>query len=223
MVNQWVEFVRKYAKDNNISYGCAVSEASPSYKKYKNNTNIKNMDKSTKKYKKTLKRAELEINAPQSKPIRFKKKDIDTNISQTEAIALYKTRPISVRVKQAAEKDELQYYLGSRIDKLDHLVDQYYLPPKLKLPPPNQRKPNVSNFWVDQKFERLRLENIEEVRTCLKTVGELQDKIYSARQAFQSGQLSYEDRGHLRLNMLSNIDLLQVCKDLITKYQKQSN
>ena len=54
MVNQWVEFVRKYAKDNNISYGCAVSEASPSYKKYKNNTNIKNMDKSTKKYKKTL-------------------------------------------------------------------------------------------------------------------------------------------------------------------------
>ena len=74
MVNQWVEFVRKYAKDNNISYGCAVSEASPSYKKYKNNTNIKNMDKSTKKYKKTLKRAELEINAPQSKPIRLKKK-----------------------------------------------------------------------------------------------------------------------------------------------------
>ena len=95
-------------------------------------------------------------------------------------------------------------------------------PPKLKIPPPNQRKPNVTNFWVDQKIELDRLKNIEEVRTCLKTVGELQDKIYSARQAFQSGQLSYEDRGHLRMNMLSNIDLLQVCKDLITKYQKES-
>ena len=90
MVNQWVEFVRKYAKDNNISYGCAVSEASPSYKKYKNNTNIKNMYKSAKKYKKNLKRAELEINAPQSKPIRFFLKDIDTNISQKEVVELNK-------------------------------------------------------------------------------------------------------------------------------------
>jgi len=27
MGNPWVEFVRAYAKDNNISYGCAISEA----------------------------------------------------------------------------------------------------------------------------------------------------------------------------------------------------
>jgi len=26
MVNQWVQFVRQFAKDNNISYGCAISE-----------------------------------------------------------------------------------------------------------------------------------------------------------------------------------------------------
>ena len=134
------------------------------------------MDKSTKKYKKTLKRAELEINATQSKQIRFNKNDIDTNISQKEAIALYKARPISVRVKQAANKDDLDNYLGSRIHKVGHLVDQYYLPPKLKLPPPNQRKPNVGKSWGKEKRERERLENIEEVRTCLKTVGELQDK-----------------------------------------------
>jgi len=82
-----------------------------------------------------------------------------------------------------------------------HLVDQYYLPPKLKLPPPNQRKPNVGKSWGEEKRERERLENIEEVRTCLKTVGELQDKIYSARQAFLSGQVQYEDRGHIRLYM----------------------
>ena len=27
MVNQWVQFVKKYARDNNITYGCAISEA----------------------------------------------------------------------------------------------------------------------------------------------------------------------------------------------------
>jgi hypothetical protein len=31
MVNQWVEHVRKYAKDNNISYMCAIEKAKASY------------------------------------------------------------------------------------------------------------------------------------------------------------------------------------------------
>jgi hypothetical protein len=31
MPNAWIEHVRKYARDNNISYGCAVSEARASY------------------------------------------------------------------------------------------------------------------------------------------------------------------------------------------------
>ena len=35
MVNQWVQFVRQYAKDNNISYGCAISEAGPAYRNMK--------------------------------------------------------------------------------------------------------------------------------------------------------------------------------------------
>jgi hypothetical protein len=33
MPNQWVEHVRKYAKDNNISYMCAITEAKGSYVK----------------------------------------------------------------------------------------------------------------------------------------------------------------------------------------------
>ena len=106
---------------------------------------------------------------------------------------------------------------------MGHLVDQYYLPPKLKLPPPNQRKPNVGKSWGEEKRERERLENIEEVRTCLKTVGELQDKIYSARQVFISGRHSYKEKRSLYRDMLSDLDLLQACKDLITKYQKESN
>ena len=35
MVNQWIVFVRQYAKDNNISYGCAISEAGPAYRNMK--------------------------------------------------------------------------------------------------------------------------------------------------------------------------------------------
>jgi hypothetical protein len=35
MRNAWVEFVRQYAKENNLSYGCAISEASPAYRKMK--------------------------------------------------------------------------------------------------------------------------------------------------------------------------------------------
>jgi predicted transcriptional regulator len=35
MVNQWVVFVRQYAKDNNISYGCAISEAGQAYRNMK--------------------------------------------------------------------------------------------------------------------------------------------------------------------------------------------
>ena len=33
MGNPWVEHVRKYAKDNNITYMCAITEASKKYKK----------------------------------------------------------------------------------------------------------------------------------------------------------------------------------------------
>ena len=30
-MTRWTEFVRAYAKDNNIAYGCALTEASDSY------------------------------------------------------------------------------------------------------------------------------------------------------------------------------------------------
>ena len=33
MSNQWVEHVRKYAKANNITYMCAITEASKTFKK----------------------------------------------------------------------------------------------------------------------------------------------------------------------------------------------
>ena len=41
MVNQWVEFLKQYAKDNNNSYGCAISEAGPAYRNMKQGGNSK--------------------------------------------------------------------------------------------------------------------------------------------------------------------------------------
>jgi len=41
MVNQWVQFVRQFAKDNYISYGCAISEAGPAYRNMKQGGNSK--------------------------------------------------------------------------------------------------------------------------------------------------------------------------------------
>jgi FKBP-type peptidyl-prolyl cis-trans isomerase len=35
MSNRWVEHVRKFAKDNNMTYMCAITEASKTYKKTK--------------------------------------------------------------------------------------------------------------------------------------------------------------------------------------------
>jgi len=47
MPNAWVEFVRQYAKENNLSYGCAISEAGPEYRKMKGmNTKPKEKTKS---------------------------------------------------------------------------------------------------------------------------------------------------------------------------------
>ena len=41
MPNPWVDFVRAYAKDNNISYGCAISEAGVAYRSMKKGGNPK--------------------------------------------------------------------------------------------------------------------------------------------------------------------------------------
>ena len=41
MPNEWVNFLKKYAKDNNVSYACAISEASPAYRKMKEEKNQK--------------------------------------------------------------------------------------------------------------------------------------------------------------------------------------
>ena len=43
MVNQWVNFLKRYAKDNNITYSCAISDksASVAYRNMKQGGNSK--------------------------------------------------------------------------------------------------------------------------------------------------------------------------------------
>ena len=53
MPSPWVEHVRKYAKDNNISYMCAISDASKTYDKKKP---IKKKSEPVKKKKEPVKK-----------------------------------------------------------------------------------------------------------------------------------------------------------------------
>ena len=40
-MNQWVLFVKEYARENNISYGCVISEAGQAYRNMKQGGNSK--------------------------------------------------------------------------------------------------------------------------------------------------------------------------------------
>jgi len=44
MVNKWVDFVRQYAKENNVSDGCAISEAGQAYRNMKKELNQMGME-----------------------------------------------------------------------------------------------------------------------------------------------------------------------------------
>lgn len=58
MANPWVQFVRKYAKEKKKSYGCAISEAGPAYRKMKDD-NKQKIDENNKE----IKELELELRA----------------------------------------------------------------------------------------------------------------------------------------------------------------
>ena len=51
MVNQWIMFLRQYAKDNNISYSCAITEAAPAYRKMKEEIKNKGQNENIKTIK----------------------------------------------------------------------------------------------------------------------------------------------------------------------------
>ena len=80
MRNAWVEFVRQYAKDNNLSYGCAISEASPAYRKMKA-MNVRPEDKKKSKItiSKNVNRKEDETLKEQIRKAEYELQDIINN------------------------------------------------------------------------------------------------------------------------------------------------
>jgi len=71
MPNAWVEFVRQYAKDNNISYGCAISEAGVAYRSMKKGGNPKQ-----EKEEREMMMGE-DFDAPEELKITFEKKKVN--------------------------------------------------------------------------------------------------------------------------------------------------
>jgi len=80
MPNASVEFVRQYAKENNLSYGCAISEASPAYRKMKQEAKL---PKTPTKKRITIKKKET--NEQQIRNAEYELQDI---LHNTEAIYL---------------------------------------------------------------------------------------------------------------------------------------
>ena len=73
MPNAWVEFVRQYAKENNLSYGCAISEASPAYRKMKA-MNVKPKDKQKSKITVSKEKTKKEGKPKEVEPPRARRK-----------------------------------------------------------------------------------------------------------------------------------------------------
>ena len=73
MANAWVEFVKQYAKKKNISYGCAISEAGPEYRKLKG-MNVKPKEKKKSKIAVPKKKTKEEEKPKEVEPPRARRK-----------------------------------------------------------------------------------------------------------------------------------------------------
>ena len=73
MVNPWVVFVKAYAKEHNLSYGCAISEAGVAYRSMKKGGNPKQ-----EKEEREMMMGE-DFDAPEELKITFEKKKAQSN------------------------------------------------------------------------------------------------------------------------------------------------
>lgn len=68
MVNPWVEHVRKYAKDNDISYMCAITKAKETYQKVdKKELDKQKTEEAYKGFLKRFKKQYLEVKDDETK------------------------------------------------------------------------------------------------------------------------------------------------------------
>ena len=98
MVNPWVEHVRKYAKDNNISYMCAITDAKASYVK---------IDPKTRKAEKEKESFRIDAS---NKYKKFKKLVADNKDESDLKLTKDRFNKLNDRMKEAIKaKDEKLY------------------------------------------------------------------------------------------------------------------
>jgi hypothetical protein len=105
MPNAWVEFVRQYAKENNLSYGCAISEASPAYRKMKQEA--KTPKTPTKKRITILKK---ETNQQQIRKAEYELQDIINNTLEVYFVSSIKPALIGRKGMNPAHKRDILSY-----------------------------------------------------------------------------------------------------------------
>jgi hypothetical protein len=91
MPNAWVEHVKKYAKDNNISYGCAISKAKDTYvkkekpkakPKAKPKKQLQKLDVKIKKAKEPQKAESIKLEKPRTMRARKKAEGLEQEFKQ---------------------------------------------------------------------------------------------------------------------------------------------
>jgi len=105
MPNAWVEFVRQYAKENNLSYGCAISEASPAYRKMKQEA--KTPKTPTKKRITILKK---ETNQQQIRKAEYELQDIINNTLEVYFVSSIKPALTGRKGMNPAHKRDILRY-----------------------------------------------------------------------------------------------------------------
>ena len=121
MPSNWTEHVRKYAKDNNISYMCAISEASKTYKKKKKpvqkktepvKNNILELGSYNKQMKQMKKKRESVIQSEENHQKRIQEKKADAEYrEQKNKEWEHKKNMLEYKVNEA--KKEYNGYLFS--------------------------------------------------------------------------------------------------------------
>ena len=111
MPNAWVEFVRQYAKENSLSYGCAISEASPAYRKMKA-MNVRPEDKKKSKItiSKNVNRKEDETLKEQIRKAEYELQDIINNTLEVYFVSSIKPALTGRKGMNPAHKRDILRY-----------------------------------------------------------------------------------------------------------------
>jgi len=162
MPNAWVEFVRQYARENNLSYGCAISEASPAYRKMKQEAKL---PKTPTKKRITIKKTKNNVENALNILKKMKEKEDDLldqshfytyqylawSDSRNDTSRSNKYKELNNEIKEECGKsnsdceeiyDDIKYFFEK---KLDYFTEKVF--PKIlkRIKMPNYKIPNDTN------------------------------------------------------------------------------